>query len=333
MHLTIHFDTFQDMIDLRLIRCAVMLDRHRNFARAAVAVGVTQPTFSRSIAALEADLGARLFDRSRREVTPTAEGRVFLERAAALLTDASRLREALRQHRELKSGELTIGVGPYPLEISVLEAVSRFAARHPSVWVEIVEGPWRDFTAKLLAGEIELAIAETSVMAREPRLAVEPLPVHTGVAFCRAGHPLAGRRGVTLRQLAAYPIIGVRIPSRFADALVRQADAFRAEARTGDLLPRITTTSFASARAIVRRTDGIGFAARVQIADELGRGELVTIDLEADMLRTQYGLVRLKDRTPSPAAGAFIDILRQVESAPGNRPDRIAPRIARKSRA
>jgi DNA-binding transcriptional LysR family regulator len=301
------------MIDLRLIRCAVMLDRHRNFARAATAIGVTQPTFSRSIAALEAEMDTRLFDRSTRTVEPTAAGRVFLQRAAALLADAARLREEIDEHRALGSGELAIGVGPYPLEISVLEAVARLAARHPAIRIELIEGQWREFTMKLLSGEIELAIAETSALANEPRLTVEALPRHPGVAFCRPGHPLAGRKGLTLPQLLAYPIVSVRMPGRLGPALGRHRGAFRADPRTGDVLPHITTTSFASTRAIVKRTDGIGFAADVQLAEDLGRGELAILDFDASAISSRYGLVRLRDRTPSAAAQAFMQLLRDVE--------------------
>ena len=76
------------MKDLRLLEFAVALDRQRSFGRAAESMRVTQPRFSRGIAALEADLGVRLFDRSTRHVRPTPAGTVFLERATALLANA-----------------------------------------------------------------------------------------------------------------------------------------------------------------------------------------------------------------------------------------------------
>ena len=301
------------MIDLRLAHCALMLDKHRSFARAAAAVGVTQPTFSRSIAALEANLGVRLFDRSRRRVEPTAEGRVFLAHAANLLAVAKQLREELQDLGGLRSGELSIGAGPYPLEISVLEAAARLSAKHPAVRIEIIEGQWREFMPKLLAGQIDIAVAETSVMAAEPRLTIELLPVHTGVAFCRPGHPLAGRRNLKLAEILAYPLVGVRIPPRLSAFLSYGSDVARADPRTGDLLPRITTTSFAGAREIVRRSDGVGFAALTQIAEDVRYGRLTTLDFDARDITTAYGIVRLVDRTPSPAALAFMQLLREVE--------------------
>jgi DNA-binding transcriptional LysR family regulator len=123
------------MNNLRQIALAVALDRHWSFAAAAEAMHVSQPAFSRGIAALESDLGVRLFDRSTRHVQTTPAGVVFLRRAVALLAGAGRLRQALNDYEGLQSGKLSIGVGPYPLEISVLESVARLASRHPSLTI------------------------------------------------------------------------------------------------------------------------------------------------------------------------------------------------------
>ena len=73
------------MLELRLLRHALALSQFRNFARAAEALDMAQPTLSRSIAALESGLGVRLFDRGRKGLEPTAFGRVLLERGEALL--------------------------------------------------------------------------------------------------------------------------------------------------------------------------------------------------------------------------------------------------------
>ena len=77
-------------VQLRLLRHALALAEHLNFARAARAVHVSQPTLSRSIQELEQQTGARLFDRSSAGVEATAVGEVFLDHAnasAALRSD------------------------------------------------------------------------------------------------------------------------------------------------------------------------------------------------------------------------------------------------------
>lgn len=300
------------MIDLHLAQCATVLDKHRNFARAAAAVHVTQPTFSRKIAALEENLGVRLFDRSSKHVAPTAEGELFLARARALLAGAERLREDLSDLGKLRSGELVVGAGPYPLEISVIEAVGRLSAASPGIRIEIIEGQWRELVTRLLSGEVGVVVAEMSVMAADARLVVEPLPAHRGLFYCRPEHPLAGRRNLGLEEILRYPLVGIRLPGRIGQLFLPGA-AVVPDLLTGDMLPRITTTSTSAAREIVKRSNGIGMGTR-EVAGELCAGTLVALDWEAAGLETRYGMARLRDRSASPAELAFMALLREVEA-------------------
>ncbi|NJD32471.1 MAG: LysR family transcriptional regulator [Gammaproteobacteria bacterium] len=303
------------MNNLRLVEYAVALEGHRSFARAAQAMRVTQPTFSRGIAALEADLGVRLFDRSTRRVEPTPEGIVFLQRAAAVLAEVVRLRHALDDHQSLRFGQLTIGVGPYPLDISVLETVARLASRHPSLHIKILEGKWREFGPRLLTREVELAVMEASIVRLDPRFHVEMLPSHVGGYFCRAGHPLSDRRGLSLNELFQYPFVGIAI----AERAMQQFDqglppGILTDPATGDLTPRITVTSVEAIRQIVKRTDGIGLCALTQVAEDVHKGTVVVLDVEVEPLRTGYGIGWLRERTLSPAAQLFVRMIKQVEA-------------------
>jgi DNA-binding transcriptional LysR family regulator len=100
------------MNQLRLLEFAVALDHHRSFARAARAMHVTQPSFSRAIATLESRWDARLFERSNREVRPTTAGQILLQRARRLLADHAALADALDAQRTLRSGSVTVAAGP-----------------------------------------------------------------------------------------------------------------------------------------------------------------------------------------------------------------------------
>ncbi len=245
---------------------------------------------------------------------PTQAGAALLSRARSLLADAAALRDAVDDHKGLRSGHLRVGVGPYPLDLSVGETVARIAARHPLLQIELIEGGWRDFGPKLLAGEVEVAVMESSIVAADPRYQVEALPTHQGCLYCRQGHPLAGRRGLTLAQILAYPLVGVRIPATKLTAASAGAHGLLPDPVTGDLMPRVTTTSFAASRAIIRRTDGIGMAVSVQIADDVRRGELAILDFAATTLKTEYGITYLRGRSLPPAVREFIDTLKEVEA-------------------
>jgi len=135
------------MLELRLLHQALTLARHRNFARAAQALHLTQPALSRSIAGLETTLGERLFDRSRRGVEPTAFGQMLLARAQPLVDAATELERDFRLLRGLQIGELRVGAGAYAVELSVSQAVGRLMARHPDLQVELAS---HDFAVKVI---------------------------------------------------------------------------------------------------------------------------------------------------------------------------------------
>lgn len=300
--------------NLRLLQYAVALDQRRSFARAAQAMRVTQPTFSRGVAALEKFYRTRLFVRTSRHVEPTPEGAVFLVRAAALLAEADHLRNALAEYRSLHSGRITIGAGPYPLDLSVIEAISRLTQQHPRLQVELVEGRWRDFGDRLLSGAVEVAVVEASILAGDPRFEVELLPRHQGCFYARRAHPLAERAELSIKEVLDYPIVGVPLPPAAFSAGKLAPPRLTLDATTGDVVPNVTTTSIAAAREIVKRTNGIGIAPPIQIAADIASGTLVVLSADARHLWTGYGIAQLRDKVPSPGVRAFIDVLKKVEA-------------------
>jgi len=89
---------------LRQLRHVLALDQFRNFARAADALGLTQPALSRSIQLLERSIGAKLFDRDRSRVDPTVIGERLIEQARALVNHASDVEKDLQQVLGLEVG-------------------------------------------------------------------------------------------------------------------------------------------------------------------------------------------------------------------------------------
>src|SRR5271156_685501 len=100
-------------MDLRRLDHLVALADTRNFSRAAERVHLTQPAFSRSVQAAEAELGLQLFDRGGREVTCTVAGSFVIERARKLLFDSRCLESGVSLYRERLTGDVSFGVGPY----------------------------------------------------------------------------------------------------------------------------------------------------------------------------------------------------------------------------
>ncbi len=126
-------------VDLKLLHHALVLAKHRHFGRAASALEVSQPTLSRNIAALEKQLGMRVFERSRRDVTATPGGDELLKMADELVARANALSHRMELLRDGRGGTLRIVAGAYIDDIAVQPAAIQFIRANPSIRLEILE--------------------------------------------------------------------------------------------------------------------------------------------------------------------------------------------------
>lgn len=302
------------MKDLRLVEYAVALGRYRNFARAAESMGVTQPTFSRAIAALEKSLGTRLFERSTRRVEPTSTGIVFLERAELVLREAARLGELTRARSDSLAGQLTVGSGPYPLEICVLPAIARLAVQHPQLRIRVLEGRWRELASELLLGSVDVIVLHSSIFANDYRVEIDQLPQRPGAMVCRAGHPLTRLRRVTREDVQAYPLIGIPMVSDMLFKMGATTNKFIVDHLSGDVVPHIATTSLYAMRELLLHTDGLGLCLPSQVREDVQAGRLALLKVDFDLPSTGYGVMRLRGRNLSPAARIFIETVQAIEA-------------------
>lgn len=301
------------MIDLTLLGHAQTLAKHGNFARAASELYMSQPTLSRHIASLEEMLGVRLFDRGRKRVEPTAYGRLLLDRADALTSDAAELVRELRLMQGLEVGELLVGAGIYPAELSLGRAVGRLTAKHPGLRVGVTTGDWRSIIEQTLATRLDLSVLELSVIEDEKRLSVEALPRHPGVFFTRPGHPLMSVPTLTLEHLSDFPFAGPKLAPRAASVMSKLLKQGTTDASSGDYIPPIKVDSIRLAKDAVSVSDAVSLAPLAVITNELAAGTLVALPVKAPWLYTNYGFVHLTGRSLSPAAVAFMGKVRKVE--------------------
>ena len=301
-------------IDLHLVEHAIALAQHRRYARAAKALHISQPTLSRSIAALEESLGVRLFDRGRGGVEPTVFGRLLLERGAVLLADAAALQREIQQLSGLEAGELVVGAGPFSAEISVGRAMTELLAKHPQIRARVACFDPEQIVRDVLAGRCDLGVADPGSTSRESQLQHETLPSHPIQLFVRPEHPLAVRAGVQLDDVFAFPVVGARVRGVTAKRLQMEGPAGRFDPDSGDFLPAITVDSLDLARRIAASTFAIVPAVRGMVAADLRDRTLVQLDFQEPWMATSYALFWRRDRTPSPAVRAFVEELRAVES-------------------
>lgn len=303
--------SLQSFRHLEIIRA---LADHRHFGRAAKALGVSQPSLTRSLKQLEETLGVRLFERHD-GVTPTLFGRLVIERGESLLSGHSELLREITLMKGLDTGELTVAAGPFPAEISVQKAVGRLADLHPGLLLQLTTTDWTRVVDDLLQGRADLGIADISEAAEHPELQTEVIRSSPLNFYCRRGHPLAGRPEISLEELMDYPWVGPTAPARIRLSMAPKEKPFGSFGDAHNRLrPRIVVDTLAAARDVVIASDALAVTLPTLIADELARGVCALLPPALPWLRLNYGFVWKRGRTLSPAAKKLMNIVRAIET-------------------
>lgn len=302
-------------IELRLLRHALALGQHGNFARAAEALHLTQPSLSRSIAALESQLGVPLFDRTTKGVRPTAFGRIVLERGEGVLQGEAELRRELQLLAGMEIGLLTVGAGPYMAESTVAMAIARVTMQHPRLRIHCVSADPDEVMREVLAERFDVGASAVPGLEHDARLVVEPLPGLRGYLACRPGHPLTRERDVTLQRVLQFPLATTVLRGAHAALAAsggRETAAHAPNAK--DFVPQIRVNSVALARLIVRDSDAVMPGTAAALADDVAAGKLVILPVDAPAMRAIGAVFYLRGRTLAPAARLFIDTLHAIEA-------------------
>lgn len=300
-------------IDLRHMRYALALAEESNFGRAAERVGISQPTLSRSIQTLEEAVGSPLFDRFPREVVPTELGRVFLGRAASIVAEADELEREMAAQLGLESGVLRVAVGPYVAAVLLGSILGRFSDRHPALRIEVAEVPGARMREVVGFGEVEVLVGEQALFRGEDQFVCDPLRPRVGEYVCRAGHPLLERDSIDVQDILAYPLATTDIsPEAWARILGEEAAKFDPVV-VADRAWKVRCQSLVAIAELVAGSDAIGMFSRAMIRRQLEDGSLAVIPFEGTKPSADWGIIRRRGRTLSPAAEAFIEAVREAD--------------------
>jgi DNA-binding transcriptional LysR family regulator len=193
------------MLDSRRLRTLVEVARRGSFSAAAEALAFTQPSISRQIATLEAEVGAQLLQRDARRVRLTQAGEVLVEHAEAALARLDAAEAELKALSGLEGGHLRISAFGSANSWLVPQALRRFADRHPKVELSLARVEPGGELAALRSGEVDLALI-TSLDVGDPGgidgIEITRLLKDELYLALPSGHPLATRERLALNDLA-----------------------------------------------------------------------------------------------------------------------------------
>jgi LysR family transcriptional regulator, hydrogen peroxide-inducible genes activator len=283
-----------------------------SFTRAAEQQHVAQPALSQQIMKLEAELGAKLFDRFPRFVRLTRFGEAFLPKAGSILDQIGDARREIQEMAcdELGSevGEVSIGAIPTIAPYLLPPVLSRFSRQHPGIKVNVVEEITSVLLDRLRDGALDMALAALPVPG--PDLASEELLREPLYLVVPARHRLASSgirasRGIEdLREIESEPFL-----------LLKEGHCFRENTlqacRRSRMHPNVVFESGQFSTILGMVSAGMGVSVVPAMAVEKYQG-CKFIRIKDERSQRRVGVLRLKRRLPTRAQRALLEILRAI---------------------
>jgi DNA-binding transcriptional LysR family regulator len=283
-----------EQMELDQLRYALEVARAGSFTVAATVVHVQQPAISRAVGALEAELGVRIFERSRRNVVATPAGRRILDRAEELLRLAGELRATGERERQELGGTLRFGAASAIAAAVLPDATARFLEVHPRVWPLAFTAPTQAMLEPVDRGELEFALVLH--VARRPRELVQTV-------FARLPFRLVVRADRRRDRATLARFIGSR---EVEDAATRAYPTLtRLRKRVPEAAIRVSSNDVAAHLGMVRAGIGVSVLPELLVAEDLAAGRFA--DVLKRELRFPLLLLHRRGRTLSRAATEYLD--------------------------
>lgn len=291
-------------MDLRQLRYFVTLATQRSFGRAAEILRIAQPALSRQIKLLEAELGIRLFERTIRGASPTAEALQLLERAMFILRYAEQTKAEMQALMQVPRGTVSLGLPPALAQCLCVPLVRRVANIYPEINLRLVEDFSPSLETKLTSGQVDLAIINGPTSL--PGIDAHPLLREDICVILPFSDERLSEGLVTVEALANVPLIltgiaksGIRLELEIAASRIKQ-----------DLNVIVEVESIAVAKKLV--LDGVGWTVHVAttIEEEIAAQRLKAVVLEGCKL--ERFLATSIGRPQSRATRVLADSIRTL---------------------
>lgn len=269
------------------------------FSRAAEALFLTQPAISDQVRKLEEEYDVLLFNRNKKQVTLTQSGQKLLEITHRMFDTEQQALELLTESRALRSGTLRIVADAAH---HLLHILGSFRARYPGVQVSVRAGNTETVISSLYSYDADIGVLGEVPTGRDFEvLKLNSTPI---IAFTSIDHPLAGRKSLTLKQLAQESLVMRERGSKTRQKLEDLAAASKIELR-----PVIEAEGREAVREIVASGAGIGFVSAAEFGQD---SRLVPITIDAPETLMDEALICLRERSGGKLVRAFLDMARSM---------------------
>lgn len=272
-----------------------------SISRAADRLGLSQPTVSLQIQALEKELDTVLLERRGPRIRPTPAGHKLYELALPLVEGFDNLTDDfVSQRNDLSRGEVNIAAGESTILYMLPRVVERFAEIHPGIQVRFHNGPGMQGLQLLRDDAVDFAVG--SFRGDPPDdIGYQPIHAYDQVLITPLDHPLARRNDVTLADISPYKFI---FPPRHLNTFSMVEVAFQQQGLSLNVC--LEAGGWEVIKRYVELGVGISIVSGICLSDS---DPLARHALGRYFPKRTYGVIMRRGKFLSPQARRFIEFI------------------------
>ena len=284
--------------------------QEKGFSKAASSVFRTQPAVSIAIRRLEQEMGTPLLERSQKVPVLTEAGQIVYDYAQRILGLRNEVSQAIQDLQNLKTGRVRVGANESTSLYFLPELILTFRERFPNIKVEIFRQVSSRLPRELLDRKIDFGLMAFEPVDRE----LEAFPVLKDelVLIMSPKHPLADRSAVRVKELGNESFVAHNVNS---GSRVKVIETFARQHTPLNISLELATIE--TIKRFVEKRVGVAFVPRMCVREELARGVLVSVPVRGLTHNRTLWAAHRRGTHFSPAAAAFLDLLRRHTHKPG----------------
>ncbi|TMV52851.1 LysR family transcriptional regulator [Paenibacillus mesophilus] len=292
-------------MELRYLEYFMTMCQELHFTRASEKLGISQPTLSQQIRALEQETDTLLFDRVGKKVVVTEAGKILYRHCVRMFDELGQAQSAIRELKGLQRGEIRIGCSGNHM---LINSVISFHQLYPGIQISVAELSTEETRQGLLDNRLDLGVVFLPVEGEQ----LESIPLYTEKLSLAVPyhHPLAEATEIELDRLKQMPM--ALLPPKF---LVRQLVDRATKSKGFRFQPVLEMTTLDSLMELVFRNIALTILPDTYLTgtDPKRTRRITIVDPTPQRV---VGIVYRNDMFISSATKVFIEYLKQTFRIP-----------------
>ncbi len=267
-------------------------------SQAAVALGLSQPAVSRTLAVLEARVGEPLFKPGKRPLEPTIIGQQLAEHGRLILEASRKASETVRGYRAGSVGTVRIAGVPFFMDAFISRMIGEFQIMEPDIRVDQSYGNLPELEKGIASNQLDLAVCPLGLVDAGKGYAFTPILPGRNIVACRVTHPLLAKRRLTTSDLIHYPWIAP-LPG---SPLLADLHAILLSIGMTEINIRYSGGSLLSVFNYLEETDALTVLPHSVVFAHRKERKITVLPVEIPQPTRTLGILRLAERARLPAA-------------------------------